>query len=92
MAIECGTALHITHVTTAEEVEMIRAAKIHNPLISAETSANYLWFCDEDYDRLGSRLKCNPSVKKASDREALRKALKEGIIVSLGSDPAPHLP
>ena len=92
MAIECGTALHITHVTTAEEVEMIRAAKIHNPLISAETSANYLWFCDEDYDRLGSRLKCNPSVKKASDRAALRKALKEGIIDSIGSDHAPHLP
>ena len=71
---------------------MIRAAKIHNPLISAETSANYLWFCDEDYDRLGSRLKCNPSVKKASDRAALRKALKEGIIDSIGSDHAPHLP
>ena len=92
MAIECGTALHITHVTTGGEVEMIRAAKIHNPLISAETSANYLWFCDEDYDRLGSRLKCNPSVKKASDRAALRKALKEGIIDSIGSDHAPHLP
>ncbi|MGN1232044.1 MAG: amidohydrolase family protein, partial [Candidatus Cryptobacteroides sp.] len=92
MAMECGTSLHITHVTTAEEVEMIRAAKIHNPNISAETSANYLWFCDEDYDRLGSRLKCNPSVKKASDREALRKALKEGIIDSIGSDHAPHLP
>ncbi|MGM9739283.1 MAG: amidohydrolase family protein [Candidatus Cryptobacteroides sp.] len=92
LAMECGTALHITHVTTAEEVEMIRAAKIHNPDISAETSANYLWFCDEDYDRLGSRLKCNPSVKKATDRAALRKALKEGIIDSIGSDHAPHLP
>lgn len=92
LAIEYGTALHITHVTTAEEVEMIRAAKIHNPLISAETSANYLWFCDEDYDRLGSRLKCNPSVKTANDRAALRKALKEGIIDSIGSDHAPHLP
>ena len=91
LAIECGTALHITHVTTAEEVEMIRAAKIHNPLISAETSANYLWFCDEDYDRLGSRLKCNPSVKTANDRAALRKALKDGIIDSIGSDHAPHL-
>ena len=92
MAIKRGTKLHITHVTTAEEVEMIRAAKLHNPQISAETSANYLWFSDEDYDRLGSRLKCNPSVKQAADRQALRQALKDGIIDTVGSDHAPHLP
>ena len=91
MAIKYGTKLHVCHVTTAEEVEMIRAAKKYNPEITAETSANYLWFCDEDYDRLGSKVKCNPAIKKASDRAALRQALKEGIIDTIGSDHAPHL-
>lgn len=91
MAIEYGTRLHVLHVSTAEEVEMIRAAKIHNPNITAETSANYLWFCDEDYDRLKGRVKCNPAIKPASDREALRKGLAEGIIDTIGSDHAPHL-
>ena len=71
---------------------MARAAKISNPEIVAETSCNYLWFCNEDYNRLGSRLKCNPSVKTAEDRAALRQALAEGLIDTIGSDHAPHLP
>lgn len=91
MAVKHGTHLHVCHVTTAEEVEMIRAAKIHNPGISAETSANYLWFSDEDYARLGSRIKCNPAVKSTKDRAALRKGLEEGLIDTIGSDHAPHL-
>ena len=91
MAIADGTRLHLLHVSTAEEVEMVRAAKIHNPLITAETSANYLWFCDEDYDRLGPWIKCNPSIKGAGDRAALRKGLADGIIDTIGSDHAPHL-
>lgn len=92
MAIAKGTRLHLLHVSTKEEAEMIRAAKIHNPNITAETSANYLWFCEEDYDRLGSRLKCNPAVKTAADREALREAVANGVIDTIGSDHAPHLP
>ncbi len=90
MAMELGTSLHVLHVTTKEEVEMIRAAKIHNPNITAETSANYLWLCDEDYSRLGGRMKCNPAIKSAEDKEALRKALAEGVIDTIGSDHAPH--
>ncbi len=92
MAIEYGTRLHVLHVSTAEEVEMIRVAKIHNPNITAETSANYLWFCDEDYGTLKGKVKCNPAIKTAADREALRKGLAEGIIDTVGSDHAPHLP
>lgn len=91
MAIAKGTRLHLLHVSTKEEAEMIRAAKIHNPGITAETSANYLWFCEDDYDRLGSRLKCNPAVKTAADREALLEAVASGVIDTIGSDHAPHL-
>lgn len=91
MAMKHGTKLHVCHVTTAEEVEMIRTAKQYNPEITAETSANYLWFCDEDYDRLGSLVKCNPAIKTAADRAALRQAVKDGVIDTIGSDHAPHL-
>ena len=71
---------------------MVRAAKSNNPAIIAETSCNYLWFSNEDYGRMGSRLKCNPAVKGAADREALRLALADGQIDTIGSDHAPHLP
>ena len=63
----------------------------NNPEIIAETSCNYLWFSNEDYSRLGSRVKCNPSVKTPADRQALREALANGLIDTIGSDHAPHL-
>ena len=91
MAIRHGTRLVLCHISTKEEIEMARAAKLSNPGIIAETSCNYLWFCNEDYTRLGSKVKCNPSVKTAEDRAALRAALAEGLIDTIGSDHAPHL-
>ena len=91
MAMKHGTQLVLCHISTKEEMEMVRAAKFNNPDIIAETSCNYLWFSNEDYSRLGSRVKCNPSVKTPADREALRRGLAEGIIDTIGSDHAPHL-
>jgi len=91
MAMKYGTRLILCHISTKEEMEMVRAAKLSNPDIIAETSCNYLWFCNEDYKRLGSKVKCNPSVKTSADREALRKGLAEGLIDTIGSDHAPHL-
>lgn len=90
-AIANGTRLVLCHISTKEEVEMARAAKCNNPGVVAETSCNYLWFSSEDYDRMGSRLKCNPAVKGPSDRAALREALANGGIDTIGSDHAPHL-
>ena len=92
LAMKHQTRLVLCHISTMEEVEMARAAKLTNPEIVAETSCNYLWFSDEAYSRLGSRIKCNPSVKTASDKQALRNALRDGQIDIIGSDHAPHLP
>ena len=91
MAIKYGTRLVLCHISTKEEIEMVRAAKLNNPEIVAETSCNYLWFTNEDYTRLGSKIKCNPSVKTSRDREALRRGLSDGLIDTIGSDHAPHL-
>lgn len=91
LAMKHGTQLVLCHISTKEEIEMTRAAKTANPRIIAETSCNYLWFCNEDYDRLGSKVKCNPAIKTAEDRTALREALAAGLIDTIGSDHAPHL-
>ena len=91
LAIKHNTRLVLCHISTKEEIEMVRAAKLNNPDIIAETSCNYLWFCNEDYSRLGSKAKCNPSIKTSDDRDALINALAEGIIDTIGSDHAPHL-
>lgn len=91
LAMELGTRVHICHISTAEEITMIRTARMRSKGITAETSANYLWFCDEDYDRLEGKIKCNPAIKKATDRQVLVAALNEGHIDTIGSDHAPHL-
>ena len=91
LAMRHGTKLVLCHISTKEEIEMVRAAKANNPGIIAETSCNYLWFSNEDYARLGSLVKCNPSVKTPADREALRLALANGLIDIISSDHAPHL-
>ena len=90
-AIKHGTRPVLCHISTKEEMEMVRAAKLSNPDIIAETSCNYLWFSNEDYSRLGSKVKCNPSIKTPDDRAALRKALADGLVDTIGSDHAPHL-
>lgn len=91
LAIRHNTKMVLCHISTKEEIEMTRAAKAINPGIMAETSCNYLWFSNKDYDRLGSKVKCNPSIKTEDDRSALRQALAEGLIDTIGSDHAPHL-
>lgn len=91
LAMRFGTRLVLCHISTKEEMEMVRAAKASNPSIIAETSCNYLWFSNEDYPRLGSKIKCNPAVKTPADREALREGLANGLIDTIGSDHAPHL-
>ena len=91
LAIAKGTKLVLCHISTKEELEMVRAAKLNNPEIVAETSCTYLWFCNEDYARLGSKVKCNPSVKTSNDRDALIQGLADGVIDTIGSDHAPHL-
>lgn len=87
MARTYGTRLHVAHVSTAKELELFG----HDGNITAEAVIAHLFFSDEDYARLGTRIKCNPAVKTAYDRSELRKALSSGAISTVGTDHAPHL-
>lgn len=86
LAREHGTRLHIAHVTTARELSLFEPGDN----ITGEAVIAHLYFTDADYKRLGTRIKCNPAVKTASDREALRRALSDGRITTIGTDHAPH--
>ena len=78
--------LHIAHLTTAKELELLGAEGV-----TAEVTTSHLYFCDRDYASLGTRIKCNPAIKTEGDREALREALNNGRITVIGTDHAPHL-
>ncbi len=86
-------AFHVLHVTTADEVALLRAARKDETLatlITAEACVPHLWFSDADYARLGTRLLQNPSVKTAHDRAALWEGLRDGTLGVVATDHAPH--
>jgi dihydroorotase len=90
LAEKHNTQLHILHISTGKEVELL-AAISKNKRISAETCTHYLWFCDCDYDEKTWQIKCNPSIKTQADRTDLRQAVANGIINTVTTDHAPHL-
>jgi dihydroorotase len=85
-----GTALHVLHISTAEELALFEPGPVEGKKITAESCVHFLHLAREDYARLGNRIKCNPAIKDASDREALVRALAEDRIDVLATDHAPH--
>lgn len=91
LAEKYGARLHVLHVTTARELGLFSDKPLEEKRITAEACLAHLLFSLEDYAVLKNRIKCNPSIKQLSDREALREALKTGRIDVVGTDHAPHL-
>lgn len=83
--------LHILHLTTKEEISLFTNKPINEKKITSEVCVPHLYFSREDYAAKGSLIKCNPSVKELSDRDALRKALSDGFVDYVATDHAPHL-
>ena len=79
--------LHVAHLSTAEELELIPASG----LVTAEATVGHLYFTQLDHQRLGARIKVNPAIKTPVDQFMLRQALTDGRITTIGTDHAPHL-
>lgn len=87
LAREAHAAVHVLHVTTAEEVDFL---KDHKDIASAEVTSHHLTLDASLYAGLGTRLQMNPPVRAARHRDRLWHGLTQGIIDILGSDHAPH--
>jgi len=90
LATRHDALLHILHLTTAIEMQLFSKAHRSEKRITAEVCVHHLWFDDSAYERLGSKVKCNPAIKSATDRLALITALNEGRIDIIATDHAPH--
>lgn len=91
LAKDTGARLHIAHISSARELALFDKGPVENKQITAEAVIAHLMFTTEDYDTLGTHIKCNPSVKTPEDRAALREALTSEIIDVVATDHAPHL-
>lgn len=89
------TRLHVLHITTADELELFDEAPtleaLRKKTITAEACIHHLYFNQDDYEILGNKLKCNPSIKSSRHQKALWEGVKAGIIDIIATDHAPHL-
>lgn len=93
LARKTGARVHICHLSTAEELQLVSEAKAEGVKVTAETCPQYLLFDRNDFQRAGARIKCNPAIKEPSDRIALLRAIQPGgCIDTIATDHAPHLP
>ncbi|QPJ62513.1 MAG: dihydroorotase [Candidatus Nitronauta litoralis] len=90
LAKKYQSQLHVLHITTEKELGLFESLSVEKKRITAEACVHHLWFTDKDYKRLGNLIKCNPSIKRPSDRDALIQALRTNQIDIIATDHAPH--
>ena len=99
LAKKYATRLHIAHISTAEELDLLESNHTSQfsvlssqfPNITAEACVGHLYFTQLDHEQLGARIKVNPAIKTPVDQFMLREALNDGRISVVGTDHAPHL-
>jgi len=80
--------LHILHMSTREEVDLLRREK--PPWVTAEVIPNHLFLNTADYAKLGSRVQMNPPIRTPADNAALYQGLHDGVVDFIATDHAPH--
>lgn len=88
-----NSRLHILHISTEKELQLFgNMMPLEEKRITAEVCVHHLHFTADDYERLGYKIKCNPAIKAANNKEALWKALLDDRLDIIATDHAPHLP
>ncbi len=85
-----GTRLCILHLSTKEELELVRQAKRRGVDVHAEVCPRHLFLDDSAYAKFGMRVKVNPPLRQSSDRLALWEGIHDGTVDFIGSDHSPH--
>ena len=91
LAKKYKTRLHIFHISTAKELSHFNNdLPIEKKQITSEACIHHLWFSEKDYDKKGTFIKWNPSVKTENDKKKLIDAVNSNLIDVVASDHAPH--
>ncbi len=87
---DVGGRLHVAHVSAKETLTLVARGRADGLRVSAEVTPHHLLLTDEDVAELGTLAKMNPPLRTAEDRDALREALRTGLIDCIATDHAPH--
>lgn len=89
LARETGARLHLTRVSSAAGLEMIRAARATGINVSCDVAAHHLHLCENDIGWFDPHTRLDPPLRSIVDRDALRAGLADGTIDALCSDHTP---
>jgi dihydroorotase len=90
LAEKTGRRIHLLHVSTAEEVDMLRERDLGD-LVTAEATPNHLFLAAPDCcGEHGTHVQMNPPVRDLRHQDSIRQAVVDGVISVVGSDHAPH--
>jgi allantoinase len=92
LAEEFRTPIHIVHLSSAQALPLLAAARDRGVPVTVETCAHYLWFASEEIPDGATEYKCAPPIREASNREALWIALEQGLIETVITDHSPCPP
>jgi carbamoyl-phosphate synthase/aspartate carbamoyltransferase/dihydroorotase len=85
-----GKRTHFLHISTAEEIDYLRAAKEERLPVTIGVCPHHLFLTENDLPVLGAFGWMKPGLKTVADRDALRDALASGLVDVIESDHAPH--
>jgi allantoinase len=89
---ETGARLHIVHVSTGRGVVLAAEARLGGVDVSIETCPHYLFFTEDDIERLGALAKCAPPLRAADEQQALWQSVADGFVDLVASDHSPSEP
>jgi len=89
---EASAKLHIVHVSSGRGVAVAAEARARGVDVSIETCPHYLFFTEEDVERLGAIAKCAPPLRKKCEQDKLWRELLSGAIDMVASDHSPAPP
>jgi dihydroorotase len=82
--------VHFQHISAAESVQALAAARAGGARVSGEATPHHLTLTDEDVRGLDSNLKMNPPLRSQADRQAVIEGLRAGVLECIATDHAPH--
>jgi dihydroorotase len=85
-----GARLHFCHISSKKSLDLIREAKARGSKVTAETCPHYFHLTDESVLNYNTFAKMNPPLRTKEDVDAIKKALKDGVIDVISTDHAPH--
>ncbi len=90
LAKETGGPLHIAHISLKESIGVLKWAREEGISFTAETCPHYFTLTEKEVEGYNTFAKVNPPLRKEEDVEAIKEALREGILDVIASDHAPH--